>query len=140
MTDNIIIDFFERFEKASSSADTSEIASLYADTFLFGIGENVQAIKKADFLKALPHRVGFFARVGLKKTSLGSVTEEGKLAENYFWAKVSWKMEYAKEGRAVIEDTISASYILLKKGTLYQIVLQIDHQDLMHRVQSLGLI
>ena len=139
MRDKGIVDFFERFEKAINNGGVSEITNLYADSFLFGIGENVQAIKKEDFLKVLPKREGFFATVGLKKTSLTSVEEEGKLGENYSCVKTSWKMEYAKEGRPVIEDTTFATYILLKKNELYQIVFQLDHQDLMSRVQTLGL-
>jgi hypothetical protein len=140
VSDKGIVDFFECFEKAINTGGISEITSLYADSFLFGTAENVQAIKKEDFLKVLPKREGFFAAVGLKKTSLTSVVEEGKLGENYSCVRTGWKMEYVKEGRPVIEDTASASYILLKKNDLYQIVFQLDHQDLMNRVRTLGLI
>ena len=86
----------------------------------------------------LPKRRGFFSTVGLRKTEVASL-EETKLDDNYRMVKVGWLMHYEQAAKEPIADENSATYILFSGGHSLQIVMQIDHQDLMKRVRELGL-
>mgnify|MGYP000742313236 CR=1 FL=1 len=135
----IIQDFFEKFEKGINALDVDLISSLYADAFMFGGSQGVQSVKKEDFLKMLPKRQGFFATVGLKSTKLTSF-DEIKLDDSYTIIKTTWMMHYEKDAKPPIDNETSATYILYSQNSSLQIVMQIDHQDLMRRVKELGLL
>ena len=47
-------EFFRLYEQANRDFDVQLIAKLYADTFMFGNPQGVQAVKKEDFVKVLP--------------------------------------------------------------------------------------
>jgi hypothetical protein len=55
----------------------------------------VQAVKKQDFLQALPKREGFFKTIGLTVSRIKSL-EETRLVENYVMVKVAWSMKLEK--------------------------------------------
>jgi hypothetical protein len=53
--------------------------------------------------------------------------------------KAYWNMQFEKgPGQSLVVET-SATYILHRRGDRPRIVFQLDHQDLMKRVQELGL-
>lgn len=133
-----IVDFFNKFQTANEKFDLELIGSCYADEFLFGQPQGVKVVKKEDFLRVLPKRKEFFKNTGQQSSSLISLQEK-ILDENYVEVKTEWKILYKKDEK-VIENFISATYILCKKDEVFQIVVQIDHQDLMKRVQELGLL
>jgi ketosteroid isomerase-like protein len=128
--DQLVRAFFERYERANSSSDLSAIASLYADTFLFGGPNGVQAVKKQDFLKVVPRMKAHFASLGLSATELQSL-EASALDSRYLLAEVGWRMILQNiSGRSMHFDA-SATYILERTGAdSISIVFQIDHQDL----------
>ena len=130
--------FFDAYEKATNGFNIEIISTLYAETFLFGTSQGAQAVKKDDFLKVLPKRSGFFSAIGLKSTELVSL-EETKLDDDYMMVRARWRMRYEKAGKEPIADESAATYVLFTRGHSLQIVMQIDHQDLMKRVQELGL-
>jgi len=134
--DSQIKDFFSQYEKANSDFDVSKLASCYADVFMFGGQQGVQAIKKEDFVKVLPRRKEFFKAAGLKSSKVERI-ETSQLDTNYVLAKVFWRMCVERSGsRREIET--SASYLLLRSGGDFQIIFQIDHQDLAKKVQELA--
>jgi len=135
---NNIKDFFIAYEKATNAFDLNAFSSLYADTFMFGSLTGVISVKKDDFLKMLPKRRDFFATTGLKKTTLVSF-EEVRLDDEYNMVKAIWTMHYEKDASKFIDNESSATYILFSQNNQLQIVMQIDHQDLMQRVKELGL-
>jgi len=135
---NTVRTFLEGYEKATRSAAVEDISTFYAESFLFGGPQGTQAVKKEDFFKALPKRQGFFSAIGLKSTELVSF-EETKLDDNYTMVRARWRMHYENNATGPIADDGSATYILFSGGHSLQIVMQIDHQDLMKRVQELGL-
>ena len=63
--DQRIKEFFLQYEKANSFSDVSGISALYADTFMFGGPNGVQAVNKGDFLKVVPKRKAYFSSMGL---------------------------------------------------------------------------
>lgn len=138
MTKQYIRLFFEKFEAATNRGEIEALVALYADTFMFGVQQGVQAIKREDFKMVLPKRQGFFKSIGLKNTELASL-DEISIDENYSLIKVMWKITYEKNNQK-IEDDIFATYILFHNGDESKIVLQIDYQDLMERVKKLGLL
>ena len=136
---DIVRKFFEDYERDSNAPDPELIVSQYSDSFLFASPQGVQAVKRDDFLKMLPKREGFFKTVGLTSSKIQSL-EETRLDDNYVLVKVSWNMRFEKDREQPIVDEISATYILYQQEGLLWIVFQLDHQDLMKRVQDLGLL
>lgn len=131
-------EFFAIYQQANNTFDINTLATCYAETFLFGQPEGVQIVKREDFLKLLPKRKDFFKTIGQKSSEIVSV-KEMELDTPYKQIQTIWKMTYEKNGKT-IEDTNQATYILFKKDATLQIILQIDHQNLIKKVQALGLL
>ena len=98
----------------------------------------VQCVKKEDFLKVLPRRKEFFRSLGLVSSNIDSL-EGSTLDSKYTLARVIWNMRFDRAASEPIYSQNAASYLLLKTDDRFQIVFQIDHQDLRKRVQELGL-
>jgi hypothetical protein len=130
--------FFTRYEAANAVFDAEQIAACYAEVFLFGGPAGVQSVKKEDFVKVLPRRKEFFRSRGLASSSLDSL-EASALDSKYTLAKVVWNMRFERSGGEPVYSQNAASYILSRADDSFQIVFQIDHQDLTKRLQELGL-
>jgi len=130
--------FFAGYESANAAFDVDRIADCYADVFLFGGPQGVQSIKKDDFVKVLPRRKDFFRSVGLVSSKVDEL-EVAPLDARYNLVKVFWKMRFESATRGPIESQNSASYILSATADSFQIVVQLDHQDLRKKVQESGL-
>jgi hypothetical protein len=131
-------EFFDRYERAHTEFNVERIAALYADVFMFGDPRGIQSIKKEDFVRVLPRRKEFFKSVGLMSSKLDSL-EATQLDSKYVLAKVVWRMRFESSTREPLESLNSTTYILSAVGDSFQIVFQIDHQDLMKKVQDFGL-
>jgi hypothetical protein len=136
---DIVRKFFADYERGSNAPDPELVAVQYSDAFMFAGPQGGQPINKVDFLKALPKRAGFFKTVGLTSSKIQSL-EETRLDDNYLLVKAYWKMRFEKDRQPPIVAEISATYILYQREDLLRIVFQLDHQDLMKRVQDLGLL
>jgi len=132
-----IRELFERYERANADFDVAKIASLYADVFMFGGEQGVQAVKKDDFLKVLPRRKEFFRSIGLVSSQVEQI-ETTQLDSRYVLAKVVWKMQIERSGTGGSEIKTSASYLLWVSNGSFQIVFQVDHQDLAKKVKELS--
>jgi len=129
--------FFKRYERAISESDTAVIGSLYADVFMYAGPQGVQPVKKEDFLKVIPKRRAWLTSMGLTESLLDRV-EQSSLDAKYTIAKTWWRMTFEKNGERKQIET-RATYVLEQKGDSFQIVFQIDHQDLAARVKDIGL-
>ena len=109
---------------------------LYADAFMFGGPQGVQCIKKEDFVRVLPKRKEFFRSVGLVSSKIESL-EASNLDSKYVLVKAFWKMRFESSTGLPIDSENSSTYILAGTGDSFQIVVQLDHQDLMKKVQDL---
>jgi hypothetical protein len=130
--------FFARYETADAIFDVEQIAACYADAFMFGGPEGVQCVKKEDFLKVLPRRKEFFRSRGLVSSNIDSL-EGSTLDSKYTLVRVTWTMRFDRGASEPIYSQNAASYILSRTDDRFQIVFQIDHQDLGKRLQELGL-
>jgi ketosteroid isomerase-like protein len=131
-------EFFDGYEKANADFDIQRIAACYADVFMFGGPGGVQAIKKEDFLRVLPRRKEFFRSVGLISSKIESL-EVSNLDPKYVLAKVAWQMRFRRNTTESIDTQNAATYVLSAKDDRFEIVFQIDHQDLAKKAQELGL-
>lgn len=128
-------EFFRLYEQANNDFDVQLISKLYADTFMFANLQGVQAVKKEDFVKVLPKRKDFMKAAGLLSSRVDSV-EATTLDSKYILVKTVWNMFIrAKDGDEVTRKT-SATYILSSIEDSFEIVFQLDHQDLMKIVQD----
>jgi hypothetical protein len=127
--------FFDGYER--SNADVHRIAACYADVFMFGGPADVQPVKREDFVKVLPRRKEFFRSAGLVSSKIASL-EVSKLVQICL-GEVVWRMRFGRNGADPIESDNSAMYILSAGDDRFEIVFQIDHQDLAKRIQKLGL-
>jgi len=130
--------FFTHYEAANGMFDVEQIAGCYADVFLFGGPAGVQCVKKEDFLKVLPRRKEFFRSRGLVSSNIDSLAVS-TLDAKYMLVKVVWSMRFERAASEPIYSQNAASYILSRANDRFQIVFQIDHQDLTKRMQELGL-
>jgi len=129
-------DFFGQYETANAEFEVQKIAAVYADGFMFGGPEGVQWVKKEDFVKVLPRRKEMFRAMGLASSTLQSL-EATALDPRYTLVRTVWKMRIERDGK-VVESENAATYILFKAENGFQIVSQIDHQDLRKKLQELG--
>jgi hypothetical protein len=128
--------FFRLYEQANNDFDVELISKLYANTFMFAGPQGVQAVKKEDFVKLLPRRKEFMKTAGLSSSRIDSV-EAIPLDSRYMLVKTAWTMRVRAENGGDIRGKISASYILSTIGDSFEIVFQVDHQDLMKTIQDL---
>jgi len=126
-------EFFAEYEKANAEFDATKIASLYTDVFMFAGPQGAQAVKKEDFVKVLPKRKEFFKSAGLVSSKVEAI-EASALDARYTCAKVKWRMRFERAGAQAAENENSATYILSSAGDSFQIVFQLDHQDLAKRI------
>jgi len=130
-------EFFRRYEDANHDFEVASIVKLYADTFMFGNPQGVQAVKKEDFVKLLPRRKDFMKTAGLLSSRVDSV-EASALDSKYMLVKTVWNMQFrTNQGAEVVRKT-AATYVLSATGDSFEIVCQLDHQDLMKIVEDLN--
>jgi len=135
----MIQDFFDAYAKATGSLDLAFLESAYGDTFMFASPGGVQAVKRDDFLKAVPKRGAFFRAAGLMASEVSRL-EEMRLDEKHTLVQTYWSLRFEKDpGRPIVEET-AATYVLRRQQGSWQIVFQLDHQDLTKRAQELGLL
>lgn len=139
MVSDIVKQFFEGFEKSVNTLDLDLFSQQYADSFLFCDPNGTRAVQKEGFLQVIPKRKQYFLMVGLQSSKIISL-EEQLLSEGYLMVKVQWEMHYEKEGRNPIKDRNTSTYILFQKDNALQIIFQLDHQDLIKKAESLGLL
>jgi hypothetical protein len=121
-------EFFAGYEKANAEFEVPKIAALYADVFMFGSPQGVQCAKRKDF----------FLSVGLVSSKIESL-EASNLDSKYVLVKAVWKIRFECSTRVPMDSKNSTTYILAGTDDSFQIVFQLDHQDLMRKVQELGL-
>jgi hypothetical protein len=134
--DHRVKEFFLQYEKANSSSDTSVISAQYADTFMFGGPNGVQAVNKGDFLKVVPKRKAYFSSMGLSETKLDSV-QASPIDSKYLIAKVAWTMRLQNTFGSKTLNTFATHVLARGNGDELSIVFQIDHQDLGSVVKTL---
>jgi hypothetical protein len=131
-------EFFDCYEQANAEFEVPKIAAFYADIFMFGGPQGVQCVKKEDFVRVLPKRKEFFRSGGLVSSKIESL-EASNLDSKYVMVKAVWKMHFESRTGLTTDSENSATYILAGTDNSFQIVVQLDHQDLMKKVQDLGL-
>jgi hypothetical protein len=131
-------EFFDGDGKANAEFDVPKIAAFYADVFMFGEPQGVQCVKKEDFVRVLPKRKEFFRSVGLVSSKIESL-EASNLDSKYVLVKAVWKMRFESRTGLPIDGENSTTYILAGTDDSFQIVVQLDHQDLVKKVHELGL-
>ena len=133
-----IREFFDDYEKANADFDVQRIAACYADVFMFGGPAGVQPVKKDDFVKVLPRRKEFFRSAGLVSSRIESL-EPSNLDSKYALVKALWEMRFERGTGEQVSSENSTTYVVSNSDGRFEIVFQIDHQDLTKRVQELGL-
>ena len=134
-----IREFFHSYAEATRSLDLAFFESAYGDTFMFASPGGAQAVRRDDFLKVVPKRASFFRAAGLVSSEVCRLEETG-LDETHTLIQTHWSLRFEKDpGRPIIEET-AATYVLRRHQGAWQIVFQLDHQDLTKRAQELGLL
>jgi hypothetical protein len=136
MTTLTVEEFFRRYQQANNDFDVQLIAKLYADTFMFGNPQGVQAVKKEDFIKVLPRRKDSMRTAGLLSSRVDSA-EASTLDSKYILVKTVWNICFRTNNGDEVTRKTSATYILSTVEDSFEIVFQLDHQDLMKIVQDL---
>jgi hypothetical protein len=133
----IVEKMFGEYERGIGAPDPELISDIYENSFVFAGPQGVQVVRKEDLLRALPRRQAHFRSLGLISSRVRSL-EEARLDDAYVMVKAHWDLQFEEgPGQSVVET--SATYILHRRGDRPRIVFQLDHQDLMKRVQELGI-
>jgi ketosteroid isomerase-like protein len=131
--------FFDRYEANIGAADPEAIAAQYGESFVFAGPQGAQAVRRDDFVKALPKRQGFFKSVGLRSSSVVALEEAG-FDDRCVLVKAQWRMQFGSAAATVSDLDVCATYLLQQQPDGLRIVFQLDHDDLTKRVQELGLV
>ena len=105
---------------------------------MFGGPAGVQPVKKDDFVKVLPRRKEFFRSAGLVSSTIQNL-EVSNLDSKYALVKALWEMRFERGTGEQVSSENSTTYVVSNSDGRFEIVFQIDHQDLTKRVQELGL-
>lgn len=132
MTD--IQQFFQTFQNANNNLEFDTVGLCYAENFLFGQPQGAQTVNKEDFLHVLPKRKEVVQKMGQKSSRIVAF-KKSKINEHYIQVEIKWEMTYERETK-LSNDFNSATYILYRKGDNFQIIVQIDHQDLIAKIQA----
>src|SRR5215469_17043628 len=111
MTTITVEEFFRRYEQANNDFDVQSMAKLYADTFMFGNQQGVQAVRKEDFVKVLPRRKDFMKAAGLLSSRVDSL-EASTLDSKYALVKTVWNMRVRASNGNEVSGKASTTYIL----------------------------
>jgi len=120
---------FDELGKDSDPTDTSTVDASYHSSFLFCDPENVNSIKKEDFLRIMPMMTRQFTEMGFKSKKVKDLHIH-KLDPQYFQVRVEWEMLFERKGKTDIFDNIRVTYLLRKEDELFRIIMQMDHQNL----------
>ena len=134
-----IREFFDAYASATGSLDLAWLGSAYGETFMFASPGGVQAVRRDDFLKVVPKRGAFFRAAGLVASEIVRL-EEVPLDEKHTMVKAFWSLRFEKDPGRPIVDEAAATYVLRRQEGPWQIVFQLDHQDLTKRLEELGLV
>jgi len=129
-------EFFAAYEHANAEFSIDKLAAAYADVFMFAGPQGVQSVNKVDFIRLLPRRKESFRAAGLSVSKLDSL-EPLPLDSTHVLVKAMWTMSFERSGKEPAESHNASTYILRAHGDSFQIVFQLDHQDLAKRVMEL---
>jgi hypothetical protein len=130
--------FFEEFQRCNADGDAEQLARLYAPVFLMAGAGGVQAVRSADLALAIPKRREMLRAIGCRPAGLVSL-EETKLDDRYSMARMKWQWRVEREGAAE-EITLGSTVILQQTGEGLQIVLYLNHEDIVSVLRQRGLL
>ncbi len=128
------VPFFEAYERALQTS-TPAWEAFYHDSFLFGGPQGAQSVQLADFVRFIPRRTEAAQALGLTATKLVSV-DASPLDARYTLAEVVWQMTLHRAAGPVTLSS-DATYVLMNQDGP-RIVAQLDHQNLMEKIEALG--
>jgi ketosteroid isomerase-like protein len=134
---SLVETFLKTYEASTRTQDVARLTALYAESFVFADPTRSTTLRREDLAKALPMRQAFFAQFGLKSTTLSECATQ-ELAAGYCLARAIWLMRFLKDGRQVDSENLT-TYVLHRQADSWEILFQLDHQDLAQRATELGL-
>jgi len=124
--------FFRAYEQALQT-DRPAWDAFYHESFLFGGPQGAQSVQLDDFVRFIPRRAEMSKALGLTTTKLVSV-DASPLDARYALAEVVWQMTVERASGS-LTLTADATYILMKQEDGPRIIAQLDHQNLMEKLQ-----
>ena len=123
-----ITTFLRAFERTDTRDEVSALAGCFADTFLVAGPDGTMAVKRGDFVLALPRRKKMFDEMGCRSTKLGSAMITS-LDDRYAMAETTWNMGFAQADGHLSEVSVRSTFILDTKDEL-KILFYLTHQDI----------
>jgi hypothetical protein len=130
-------DFFVGYEQANAVFDAERLGNFYADNFIFAGPAGAQPVRKEEFLKVLPRRKEYVRSLGLRSSTIQAL-DSSELDSRYVMVKVVWKMRFERGAADSLDSRTSSTYLLSTAGDSFQIIFQVDHQDLAKIAQEFG--
>ena len=127
LTERQVSDFFTAYQESLAQNNFDALGRLYHESFVFAGPAAALAVKRTEFMAALPKRRAYFSRLGLAGSRVERI-DTSPIDERYVLVRVSWAITFAESARQPL--LIFATYILKDEGAQPVIVFQLDHQDL----------
>ena len=120
-------EFFERYERASDTLDTSAINEAFHDTFLNLDPGSAKPVRREQLIAALPMRERLFASIGATGMALSGM-EETPLDDLHTLVETQWTVRFdpsADQAPLILES----AFLLRLDGGRWRIVLYLNHHD-----------
>ena len=127
LTERQVSDFFTAYQESLAQNNFDALGRLYHESFVCAGPAAALAVKRTEFMAALPKRRAYFSRLGLAGSRVERI-DTSPIDERYVLVRVSWAITFAESARQPL--LIFATYILKDEGAQPVIVFQLDHQDL----------
>lgn len=128
-----IAEFFRQYDEAGTRADPSA-AEYFASSFLTLDPEHVLTLDRATLAGILPGRRQAFDQLGVRGLRLTDLTEE-PLDDRHTLARTTWSVDWSQAGPST---EVSATYVLRREDAGWQIVVYLNHHDVMTMLASRG--
>jgi hypothetical protein len=131
--------FFRTFEQLSAESKAADLAGLYAPSFLLAGPSGSQLVRAADLQQAIAKRKDLFKTLGCTSTHLATL-QETSLDDRYSLVRTEWYWRFEQSSQALVEFTLSSSYVIERSPDRWQIVAYIPHADIMVELRRRGLL
>ena len=117
--------------------DTAALAELFGDQFLSLDPAHIACAGRDAFLRALPARERLFGSIGATGTTLTEIRET-PLDDLHTLVETSWAVRFGPDAPAAGPLTLRSAFLLRRRDGRWQVVVYLNHQDIVAMIGSLA--
>ena len=121
--------FFDRFQLASDTLDTSTLRDLFCDVFLNLDPSHAAPVPRDVMINALPMREKLFGSIGAIGAELTDVTTT-QLDKHHVLARTTWQTRFSDTAPAPEPLVLRSTFLLRSDDEGWRIAVYLNHQDI----------